>query len=163
MALTDIIQVVLLVLGGLLIAYILLDKVSAGAGIYAGFMLLMEQAPDKFDMILSPDSPHYVSLPGLSVLIGGMWVMNLSYWGFNQYIIQRALAAKSIDEAQKGIAFAAFLKLLMPVIVVLPGIAVFVLGAQISAPDQAYPHAMTLLPMGIKGLVFAALLARNHV
>ena len=158
-ALTDIIQVVLLVLGGLLIAYILLDKVSDGAGVYAGFMLLMEQAPDKFDMILSPDSPHYVSLPGLSVLIGGMWVMNLSYWGFNQYIIQRALAAKSIDEAQKGIAFAAFLKLLMPVIVVLPGIAVFVLGAQISAPDQAYPHAMTLLPMGIKGLVFAALLA----
>ena len=110
-------------------------------------------------MILSKDSPHYMSLPGLSVLIGGMWVMNVSYWGFNQYIIQRALAAKSIDEAQKGIAFAAFLKLLMPVIVVLPGIAVFVLGADISAPDQAYPHAMTLLPMGIKGLVFAALLA----
>ena len=100
-----------------------------------------------------------MSLPGLSVLVGGMWVMNLSYWGFNQYIIQRALAAKSIDEAPKGIAFAAFLKLLMPVIVVLPGIAVFVLGAQISAPDQAYPHAMTLLPVGIKGLVFAALLA----
>ena len=110
-------------------------------------------------MILSKDSPHYMSLPGLSVLIGGMWVMNVSYWGFNQYIIQRALAAKSIDEAQQGIAFAAFLKLLMPVIVVLPGIAVFVLGADISAPDQAYPHAMTLLPMGIKGLVFAALLA----
>ena len=110
-------------------------------------------------MILSADSPHYMSLPGLSVLIGGMWVMNVSYWGFNQYIIQRALAAKSINEAQKGIAFAAFLKLLMPVIVVLPGIAVFVLGAEISGPDQAYPHAMTLLPVGIKGLVFAALLA----
>jgi SSS family solute:Na+ symporter len=119
----------------------------------------MDQAPEKFDMILSEDSPHYMSLPGLSVLIGGMWVMNVSYWGFNQYIIQRALAAKSIDEAQKGIAFAAFLKLLMPVIVVLPGIAVFVLGAEITAPDQAYPHAMTLLPIGIKGLVFAALLA----
>jgi SSS family solute:Na+ symporter len=100
-----------------------------------------------------------MSLPGLSVLIGGMWVMNVSYWGFNQYIIQRALAAKSIDEAQKGIAFAAFLKLLMPIIVVLPGIAVFVMGVDISAPDQAYPHAMTLLPVGIKGLVFAALLA----
>jgi SSS family solute:Na+ symporter len=158
-ALTDIIQVVLLVLGGLLISWILLNKVSDGAGVLAGFGLLMEQAPEKFDMILSEDSPHYMSLPGLSVLIGGMWVMNVSYWGFNQYIIQRALAAKSIDEAQKGIAFAAFLKLLMPVIVVLPGIAVFVLGAGISAPDQAYPHAMTLLPMGIKGLVFAALLA----
>ena len=158
-ALTDIIQVVLLVLGGLLIAWILLNKVSDGAGVLTGFGLLMERAPEKFDMILSADSPHYMSLPGLSVLIGGMWVMNVSYWGFNQYIIQRALAAKSIDEAQKGIAFAAFLKLLMPVIVVLPGIAVFVLGAEISAPDQAYPHAMTLLPVGIKGLVFAALLA----
>jgi SSS family solute:Na+ symporter len=158
-ALTDIIQVVLLVLGGLLIAWILLDKISDGAGIAAGFQLLMDRAPEKFDMILSPSNPHYMSLPGLSVLIGGMWVMNVSYWGFNQYIIQRALAAKSIDEAQKGIAFAAFLKLLMPIIVVLPGIAVFVMGADISAPDQAYPHAMTLLPVGIKGLVFAALLA----
>jgi SSS family solute:Na+ symporter len=158
-ALTDIIQVVLLVLGGLLIAWILLDKISDGAGIAAGFQVLMDRAPEKFDMILSPSNPHYMSLPGLSVLIGGMWVMNVSYWGFNQYIIQRALAAKSIDEAQKGIAFAAFLKLLMPIIVVLPGIAVFVMGADISAPDQAYPHAMTLLPVGIKGLVFAALLA----
>jgi len=119
----------------------------------------MDRAPEKFDIILSPSNPHFMSLPGLSVLIGGMWVMNVSYWGFNQYIIQRALAAKSIDEAQKGIAFAAFLKLLMPIIVVLPGIAVFVMGADISAPDQAYPHAMTLLPVGIKGLVFAALLA----
>ena len=158
-ALTDIIQVVLLVLGGLLIAWILLDEISEGAGIAAGFQLLMDRAPEKFDMILSPSNPHYMSLPGLSVLIGGMWVMNVSYWGFNQYIIQRALAAKSIDEAQKGIAFAAFLKLLMPIIVVLPGIAVFVMGVDISAPDQAYPHAMTLLPVGIKGLVFAALLA----
>jgi SSS family solute:Na+ symporter len=110
-------------------------------------------------MILSPDNPHYISLPGLSVLIGGMWIMNISYWGFNQYIIQRALAAKSIHEAQKGIAFAAFLKLLMPVIVVLPGIAMFVLEPDLAAPDQAYPSAMTLLPVGIKGLVFAALLA----
>jgi SSS family solute:Na+ symporter len=88
-----------------------------------------------------------------------MWVMNLSYWGFNQYIIQRALAAKSVDEAQKGIVFAAFLKLLMPVIVVLPGIAMFMLNPELSAPDKAYPSAMNLLPMGIKGLVFAALLA----
>ncbi len=158
-AFTDIIQVVLLVLGGLLIAWIMLDKVSDGAGILVGFTMLMEKAPDKFDMILSPDNPHYVSLPGLSVLIGGMWIMNISYWGFNQYIIQRALAAKSIHEAQKGIAFAAFLKLLMPVIVVLPGIAMFVLAPTLEAPDQAYPSAMTLLPVGIKGLVFAALLA----
>ena len=107
-ALTDIIQVVLLILGGLLIVWILLNEVSAGNGVVAGFATLMERAPEKFDMILSADNPHYASLPGLSVLLGGMWVMNVSYWGFNQYIIQRALAAKSIDEAQKGIAFAAF-------------------------------------------------------
>ena len=158
-ALTDIIQVVLLVLGGLLIAWILLDQVSGGAGPMAGFSTLTAQAPDKFHMILQEGHPHYMSLPGLSVLLGGMWIMNLSYWGFNQYIIQRALGAKSVDEAQKGIAFAAFLKLLMPVIVVLPGIAMFVLNADLASPDQAYPSAMTLLPVGIKGLVFAALLA----
>ncbi len=158
-AFTDIIQVILLVLGGLLIAWIMLDKVSDGDGLLAGFQVLTERAPEKFDMILSPGNPHYASLPGLSVLIGGMWIMNISYWGFNQYIIQRALAAKSIREAQKGIVFAAFLKLLMPIIVVLPGIAAFVLAPDLTTPDQAYPVAMTLLPSGIKGLVFAALLA----
>ena len=158
-ALTDIIQVILLVMGGLMISWILLDQVGNGTGVLGGFNALTEQAPDKFHMILQEGHPHYISLPGLSVLIGGMWVMNISYWGFNQYIIQRALAAKSVDEAQKGIAFAAFLKLLMPVIVVLPGIAMFVLAPDLSAPDKAYPSAMNLLPVGIKGLVFAALLA----
>ena len=121
--------------------------------------MLMADAPGKFDMILDPENPHYASLPGISVLVGGLWIMNISYWGFNQYIIQRALAAKSIKEAQKGIVFAAFLKLLMPVIVVLPGIAMYVLSPTLETPDQAYPSAMTLLPVGIKGLVFAALLA----
>ena len=158
-AFTDIIQVVLLVLGGLMIAWIMLDKVSDGSGVLAGFQILTERAPEKFDMILSRDNPHYASLPGLSVLLGGMWIMNISYWGFNQYIIQRALAAKNIQEAQKGIAFAAFLKLLMPVIVVLPGIAIFVLNPTLATPDHAYPEAMTMLPSGLKGLVFAALLA----
>ena len=158
-AFTDIVQVVLLVAGGLVIAWIMLDKVSDGSGVLAGFQILTERAPEKFDMILDADNPNYVSLPGLSVLIGGMWIMNISYWGFNQYIIQRALAAKSLSEAQKGIAFAAFLKLLMPVIVVLPGIAIFVLSPTLNTPDQAYPEAMTLLPSGIKGVVFAALLA----
>lgn len=158
-ALTDIIQVVLLVGGGLLIAGIMLNQVSEGAGIWAGFTTLLDKAPEKFDMILSPDNPHYMSLPGLSVLVGGMWVMNLSYWGFNQYIIQRALGARSTEEAQKGIVFAAFLKVLMPIIVVLPGIAMFALDANLGTPDEAYPRAMTLLPVGIKGLVFAALLA----
>lgn len=158
-ALTDILQVVLLVAGGLMITWILLGQIGAGEGVVAGFQELTRIAPEKFDMILSKDNPHYANLPGISVLIGGMWIMNISYWGFNQYIIQRALAARSVNEAQKGIAFAAFLKILMPVIVVLPGIAMFALDTQLAAPDQAYPAAMTLLPSGIKGLVFAALLA----
>jgi len=158
-ALTDIIQVVLLVFGGLMIAYISMNEVSGGAGVIAGFKIVLEQAPDKFDMILSKDNPHYMSLPGISVLVGGMWIMNLSYWGFNQYIIQRALAAKSNAEAQKGIIFAAFLKMLMPVLVVLPGIAAVILAPDLSAPDKAYPEIMKLLPAGIMGLVFAALIA----
>jgi len=158
-ALTDIIQVVLLVFGGLLIAYISMNEISGGAGVIAGFKMVLEQVPDKFDMILSKDNPHYMSLPGISVLVGGMWIMNLSYWGFNQYIIQRALAAKSPAEAQKGIIFAAFLKLLMPVLVVLPGVAAVILAPDLSAPDKAYPEVMKLLPAGIMGLVFAALIA----
>lgn len=158
-AYTDILQVVLLVFGGLLLSYLALDAVSDGQGVLAGFGVLTEQAPSHFDMILSPDNEHYMSLPGISVLIGGMWVMNFSYWGFNQYIIQRALAAKNIKEAQKGIAFAAYLKLIMPIIVVLPGIAAVVLYPQLNSPDQAYPAMMSLMPVGIKGLVFAALVA----
>jgi len=158
-ALTDIIQVVLLVMGGLMIAYISLNEISGGAGMIAGFGMVLDQVPEKFDMILSKDSPHYVHLPGISVLVGGMWIMNLSYWGFNQYIIQRALAAKNNREAQKGIIFAAFLKLLMPVLVVLPGIAAVILAPDLSVPDKAYPEVMKLLPAGIMGLVFAALIA----
>jgi SSS family solute:Na+ symporter len=158
-ALTDIIQVTLLVFGGLLLTFITLNMISDGNGVIAGFGILVDKVPEKFDMILSPDNPHYVSLPGISVLVGGMWVMNISYWGFNQYIIQRTLAAKSLAEGQKGIVFAAFLKLLMPVIVVLPGIAAVVLAPDISRPDEAYPTLMNLMPAGLKGLVFAALVA----
>lgn len=158
-AMTDIIQVILLVLGGILIAIIALDEVADGAGVVAGFGILLEEAPEKFDMIFAKDSPHYALLPGISVLVGGMWIMNLSYWGFNQYIIQRALAAKDTREAQKGIMFAAFLKILMPVIVVLPGVAAVMLAPELSAPDKAYPTVMRLLPIGLKGLVFAALIA----
>lgn len=158
-ALTDIIQVVLLVLGGLMIAWISMNEISGGQGALAGFGMVLDQAPEKFDMILSKDNPHYALLPGISVLVGGMWIMNLSYWGFNQYIIQRALAAKSPREAQKGIVFAAFLKMLMPVLVVLPGIAAVMLAPDLDAPDKAYPVVMKLLPVGLKGLVFAALIA----
>ena len=158
-ALTDIIQVTLLVLGGILIAIIALNEVSGGAGVGAGFQVLLERAPEKFDMIFTKDSPHYALLPGISVLIGGMWIMNLSYWGFNQYIIQRALAAKNTREAQKGILFAAFLKMFMPIIVVLPGIAAVLLAPSLETPDKAYPTVMNLLPTGLLGLVFAALVA----
>ena len=158
-ALTDIVQVILLVFGGLLIAYLSLNAIAGGEGVLAGFTVLMERAPEKFDMILSPDNPHYASLPGISVLLGGMWIMHLSYWGCNQYIIQRALAARSLREAQKGIVFAAYLKLLMPLIVVLPGIAAVLLAPNLTTPDQAYPEMMKLVPNGLRGLVFAALIA----
>lgn len=158
-AMTDIVQVSLLVLGGLLVAALTLGEIGEGAGVVAGFKRLWAEHPGHFEMILSKDNPFYKDLPGISVLIGGMWIMNVSYWGFNQYIIQRALAAKDIREAQKGVVFAAFLKLLMPVIVVLPGIAAVMLSPQLARPDQAYPTMMALLPPGVLGLVFAALVA----
>jgi len=158
-ALTDIVQVTLLVLGGLVISYLTLSKIGGDAGVLGGYSRLTTELPEKFDMILSPDNPFYKDLPGLSVLIGGMWIANLSYWGFNQYIIQRALAAKNLGEAQKGVVFAAFLKLLMPVIIVLPGIAAVILAPDLAKPDQAYPTMMGLLPVGLLGLVFAALVA----
>ncbi len=158
-ALTDIVQVTLLVFGGILIAIISLNEVSGGAGVAAGFKTLLERTPERFDLVFVKDSPHYASLPGVSVLVGGMWIMNLSYWGFNQYIIQRALAARSTQEAQKGILFAAFLKMVMPLVIVLPGVAAAILAPDLSAPDRAYPTVMNLLPAGILGLVFAALIA----
>jgi SSS family solute:Na+ symporter len=161
-ALTDVVQVSLLVLGGLVIVYIALEKIAGGTGphaVLAGFDALRAQLPAKFHMILKPDNPNYANLPGLSVILGGMWIMNLSYWGFNQYIIQRALAAKDTREAQAGIVLAAFLKLLMPVLVVLPGIAAGILAPHLEKADQAYPYLMTLLPSGFLGLVFAALIA----
>ncbi|HEX6637333.1 MAG TPA: sodium/sugar symporter [Steroidobacteraceae bacterium] len=158
-AFTDIVQVSLLVIGGIIITWMSLSKVGGDAGVLAGFNELTTRFPEKFDMILSPDNPYYRDLPGLAVLLGGMWMMNVSYWGFNQYIIQRGLAAKSVNEAQKGIVLAAFLKLLMPAIIVLPGIAALVLVPGLEKTDQAYPSLMAMLPVGIKGLVFAALCA----
>ena len=158
-ALTDIVQVTLLVIGGLIIAALTLGEIGGDAGIAGGFSRLVNELPDHFHMILPKGDPHYMDLPGLSVLIGGMWIANLSYWGFNQYIIQRALAAKSIDEAQRGVLFAAFLKLVMPIVIVLPGIAAVVLAPDLAKPDEAYPTMMRLLPTGLLGLVFAALIA----
>ncbi|MDE2161781.1 MAG: sodium/sugar symporter [Alphaproteobacteria bacterium] len=161
-ALTDVVQVLMLVLGGLVIVYIALENISGGtglAGVIAGFHALVVREPSHFHMILKPDNPFYKDLPGISVIVGGMWIMNISYWGFNQYIIQRALAAKSVREAQKGVVLAAFLKLLIPVLVVVPGIAAVVLSPHLSRPDEAYPQLMTLLPSGLLGLVFVALIA----
>lgn len=158
-ALTDIVQVTLLVLGGLVVAGLTLSRIGGDSGILGGLGLLMNRAPEHFHMILKPGDPHYKDLPGLAVLIGGMWIANLSYWGFNQYIIQRALAAKSLAEAQRGIVLAGFIKLIMPIIIVLPGIAAVVLAPALAKPDQAYPTMMQLLPPGLLGLVFAALIA----
>ena len=158
-ALTDIVQVTLLVFGGLVISALTLNEISGGQGVFYGLSTLIDEAPDKFNMILEPGDVGYQELPGISVLIGGMWIANLSYWGFNQYIIQRALAARDIKEAQKGIVFAAFLKLLMPIVVVLPGLAAVILAPGLDPADQAYPTMMRYLPPGLLGLVFAALMA----
>ena len=157
-ALTDIIQVVLLIIGGCVITVIVLEKVGAGDAL-AGFLKLSSAFPEKFDMILSRDNPEYKNLPGLGVVLGGMWVMHFSYWGCNQYIIQRALGAKDIREAQAGIITAAFLKMLMPLIIVVPGIAAAWLAVDIDRPDQAYPALMAMTPAGVRGLIFAALIA----
>ena len=156
---TDVAQVIVLVLGGLLASVMVVSAVGDG-GFFSGLSTMIEKAPEKFDMILTTESEFYSDLPGISVLIGGMWVANLYYWGTNQYIIQRALAAKSLPEAQKGIAFAAFMKLFLPIIVVLPGIAAFVLNADIQKPDEAFPWVLSnYVDNGFKGIVFAGLVA----
>lgn len=166
---TDIIQVFFLVLGGLATTYLALNLVADKAGTngtMSGFFQMLKETPEHFEMVLKRDSPYYIDLPGLTVLLGGMWIANLNYWGCNQYITQRALGA-DLPTARNGILFAAFLKLLMPVIVVLPGIAAFYLyqhGEFASAnlaenPDKAYPVLLNLLPAGLKGLAFAALTA----
>ena len=173
---TDVIQVVFLVLGGLFTTYLALNTVSGGEGVFEGLKTVYNAVPERFEMILDESNPEYKNLPGLGVLVGGMWVANLYYWGFNQYIIQRTLAAKSLRESQKGILMAAFLKLLIPLIVVIPGIAAYVMinDPEIMASlgdmglqnipsegqsDKAYPWLLQFLPTGLKGVAFAALAA----
>jgi SSS family solute:Na+ symporter len=157
---TEVFQVVILIGGGLLTTYMALDKVSDGHGFFAGLATLYQKAPEKFNMIFDKTNPYYSMLPGISVLIGGMWIANLSYWGCNQYIVQRALAAKNLKEAQRGVLFAGYLKIIIPLIVVVPGICAFVLKANISKPDEAYPWLInSFLGPGIKGIAFAALMA----
>ena len=173
---TDVIQVFFLTLGGFATTYLALDLVSGRDGLWEGFLAIYKSAPDHFTMILDKSNPEYNNLPGIGVLVGGMWVANLYYWGFNQYIIQRTLAAKSLREAQKGILFAASLKMILPIIVVIPGIAAYViirdpeimngLGEiamnnlpDMNTADKAYPWLLQLLPTGLRGLAFAALTA----
>jgi SSS family solute:Na+ symporter len=169
---TDVIQVFFLILGGLATTYLALQMVSdhfGGEGMMSGLNHLMTKAPEHFHMILNKDNANYPSLPGLTVLIGGMWIINLNYWGCNQYITQRALGA-DLPTARNGILFAAFLKMLMPIIVVLPGIAAYLLHKDgmfqqemlkdgVINQDSAYPVLLNLLPAGLKGLSFAALTA----
>ncbi len=170
---TDVIQVLVLIMGGLVTTYLALQLVSThfgyGGDILKGLGLLRQKAPSHFHMIFDKSNPFYKDLPGLSVLIGGLWINNLNYWGCNQYIIQRALGA-DLQTARSGILFAAFLKLLVPLIVVIPGITMFVmhdngmfhtemLSNGVLKPDQSYPTLMNLLPDGLKGLAFAALTA----
>jgi SSS family solute:Na+ symporter len=165
-ALTDIIQVVILILGGLAITWFALDALPAD-GALAGLAYLMQEMPGHFEMILAEDHPAYRDLPGIWTLLGGLWVLHFSYWGFNQYIIQRALGAESLGEAQKGLAFAAFLKILVPFIVVIPGIAAVILAQQglldaaalAGKSDRTYGELMGFAPAGLRGLVFAALIA----
>lgn len=176
---TDVVQVVLLVLGGLVTTIIALNNVTPDGGVFNGLAHIYDVAGDKFHMILDKSNPEFKNLPGIAVLVGGMWVANLYYWGFNQYIIQRTLAAKSLKESQKGIVFAAILKLIIPLIVVIPGIIAYVMYSQPEGTanipgvleafskadggidnDKAYPWLISVfVSPGFKGLVVAALAA----
>ena len=171
---TDILQVFLLVLGGIITTVVALHVISPDGTVTHGIRHLTDVAGDRLHLILPKDNPEYHNLPGIAMLIGGLWVANLYYWGFNQYIIQRAFAAKSLSEAQKGLAFAAFLKLLIPFIVVIPGIVAYVMYTEGSFGavealtkangalnnDNAYPWLISSFVLtGLKGLVIAALAA----
>lgn len=171
---TDVIQVLVLIMGGLVTCYLALTLVSEhfgyGGNILKGLSVIKDKAPSHFHMIFDKSNPYYKDLPGLSVVIGGMWINNLNYFGCNQYITQRALGA-DLRTARSGLLFAAFLKLLIPLIVVIPGITMFVMHQNgmfhtemsdingIIKPDHSYPTLMNLLPNGLKGLAFAALTA----
>jgi SSS family solute:Na+ symporter len=179
---TDVIQVLVLLAGGLITSYIALTVVSEkfgyGKDFLAGFNHLLKTVPEHFKMIIPKptalsdqnDINKYLTFPGLLSYLAGIWIINLNYWGCNQYITQRALGA-DLKTARSGILFAAFLKLLIPIIAVLPGIAMYVLHQEgmfqqemmdengVVKPDHAYPILMNLLPVGLKGVAFAALTA----
>jgi solute:Na+ symporter, SSS family len=173
---TDVIQVAVLIVGGLVTTYIALtvvgEKFGVGSNAIAGFKALIHNAPEHFKMIIPRPTAtstqnevnKYLTFPGLTSYLAGIWIINLNYWGCNQYITQRALGA-DLQTARTGILFAGFLKLLMPLIVMLPGIAAFVLYNSGNLPqlvggkDGAYSAVLTFLPTGLKGLSVAALTA----
>ena len=187
---TDVIQVVFLVGGGLITAFFALDAVAGGSGsAWEGFKIVLSKVREvptdmHFNMILQqgvtsiPDGSGgmkdpFADLPGLAVIFGAMWLTNIGYWGFNQYIIQKGLAAKNLKEAKRGLIFAGYLKILIPIIVILPGITAYVmfnhpdlrhsiegLSGTITKADEAYPWLLrNFAPVGIRGLAFAALVA----
>jgi solute:Na+ symporter, SSS family len=170
---TDVIQVTVLIAGGLATSYMALDKVSGGHGATQGFTMLMQTAPEHFHMIFKKpgtgssqeEISKYLLLPGILMYAAGQWIVNLNYWGCNQYITQRALGA-DLTTARTGLLFAALLKLIMPLIVMLPGIAAYVLMKQGHLAsmenqnmDHAYSAVLGFLPAGLKGLSIAALTA----
>ena len=168
---TDVINVCVLIFGGLVTTFLAVSALGVDHGFFSGFVELIHKAPQKFHMIIAkgtvfvPDGvggtkDAFQDLPGLGVVLGSMWLTNMSFWGFNQFIIQRGLAGKSLKEAQYGVVFAGYLKLLIPVLVVLPGIAAFALGADLAKSDEAYPWLLSnIVPVGIKGLAFSAIAA----
>jgi SSS family solute:Na+ symporter len=179
---TDVVQVIFLVGGGLVTTFLALDAVSGGEGILKGFSVIYEKATHHFQMIVPkgtnvPDgsggiTDAYLDLPGLAVIFGAMWLTNLGYWGFNQYIIQKGLAAKDLSHAKRGLIFGGYLKILIPLLVLIPGITAYVLfnnpeilagtntTGEITIADEAYPWLLkNFVPVGIRGLAFAALVA----
>jgi len=185
---TDVIQVIFLIGGGLVGSYLALDAVSPGS-VFQGLDVIYTAARDHFDLILERDptvpmqEDGYFNLPGMVVILGAIWLSNFGYWGFNQYIIQKGLAARSMKDAKNGLIFAGLLKLIIPLIVVIPGIAAYVffqkqavdpnflpdlLGKSMEeigtinpeTPDEAYPWLLrNFVPTGVRGLAFAALVA----
>lgn len=168
---TDVINVTVLIFGGLLTTFLAVSALGVDHGFFSGFSELIHKAPQKFHMIITkgtifvPDGAGgkkdaFLDLPGLGVVLGSMWLTNFAFWGFNQFIIQRGLAGKSLKEAQYGVVFAGYLKLLIPLLVVVPGIAAFALGADLAKSDEAYPWLLSnIVPVGIKGLAFSAIAA----
>ena len=179
---TDVIQVIFLIGGGLITVYLALDAVGGGHGPIQGFREIFDRASQLFNMVIEEGTmtsdgsggakDAFIDLPGLAVIFGAMWLANFGYWGFNQYIIQKGLAAKNLKHAKQGLLFAGYLKILIPLIVIIPGIAAYVLQnnpelvqdisieGSIEKADHAYPWLLhNFVPPGIKGLAFAALVA----